>query len=325
MGASRFMVANNRKRKMPILGKDVKVELSTEATTTPPDRNHEWTVELIFKIDAGHKFQDLPLSSQKRFTFLGKSVLMMDAETHPKRKSFGYRDIVFKIRNLTSEAECFEVINKFLYQFLRFANRNFIGLTHSNKIIDESLPKRQSAIAFTTLINPVSFQDFLTSINQANLQKVDFDDALNLSMELLAFSTYGASNQSRLLLQMSSLESLAKQNDYSEKLSPLINDLLSVVKSHDGVEESVKRSIVGQIKSMRRQSVRQAIKALCENCRLSEEDVRFVDSDAYSARSKLLHEGVTPEDIGNICGRLHMIILSIHNAFHANIDSKMEE
>jgi len=310
---------------MPILGKDVKVELSTETTTKPSEHNHEWTVQFLFKIDAGHKFQDLPLSSQKRFTFLGKPVLVRDGETHPKRKSFGYRDIVFEIRTLTSEAECFEVINKFLYQFLRFANRNFIGLTQSHKIIDESLPKRQSASAFATLINPVSFQEFLTSINQVNLQKVGLDDALNLSMELLAFSTYGASNRSRLLLQMSSLEALAKQNNYSEKLSPLINDLLSVVKSHDGVEESIRRSIVGQIKSMQRQSVRQAIKALCEKCDLSEENVRFVDSVAYSARSKLLHEGVTPEDIGDICGRLHMIILSIHNAFHENIDSKMEE
>ncbi|MHA7810278.1 MAG: hypothetical protein ACX933_10760 [Marinobacter adhaerens] len=310
---------------MPILGKDVKVELSAEATTKPSERNHEWTVEFLFKIDAGHKFEDLPQSGQKQFTFLGKPVLLIDSAIHPNRKRFGYRDIVFKIRSLNSEAECVEVINKFLYQFLRFANKNFIGLAQSNKIIDESLPKRQSAIAFANFVNPVSFQEFLDSINQVNPHKVDVDDALNLSMELLAFSTYGASNQSRLLLQMSSLEALANQNDFSEKLSPLIEDLLSVVESHDGVEESVKKSIVGQIKGMRRQSVRQAIKTLCEKCRLSKEDIRFVDSVAYSARSKLLHEGITPMDIGNICGRLHMIILSIHSAFHESIDSKTEK
>ncbi|MDX1755278.1 MAG: hypothetical protein R3175_04385 [Marinobacter sp.] len=305
---------------MPLLGRNVKIELSTEKTTKPSERNRQWTVEFLFNIDAGHEFQDLPPSTQKRFTFFGKPVLLVDSDIHPNRKNSGYRDIVFTITSLNSESECFEVINRFLYQIIRFANRNFIGLAQSNKIIHESMPKRQSASTFANFVNPVNFQDFLDSINKINPNKIHVDDELILSMELLAFSSYGASNQSRLLLQMSSIEALANQSDLSNKLSPLIEDLISVVDSHDEIEESIRKSIVGQIKGMRRQSVRQAIKGLCEKCHLSEEDIKFVDSVAYSARSKLLHEGITPKDIGNICGRLHMIILSIHEKFHRTID-----
>lgn len=110
---------------------------------------------------------------------------------------------------------------------------------------------------------------------------------------------------------MSALEALAGQQDFSDKLDPLITKLKSTVKKTEIEDQLLKHSLIGQIDGLKRESIRRALQRLLTENNVREEDRKFVD-EAYRARSKIVHEGQRVPELDQINSRLEMILTSIY-------------
>ena len=110
---------------------------------------------------------------------------------------------------------------------------------------------------------------------------------------------------------MSSLEALAGQKDLADKLGTTIKDLKDVVKESEIQDQRLKNSLMGQIENFKRESVRGAIRRLLKDSQISEEDITFVDQ-AYSARSKIVHEGKRVPELSILNSKLENILISVY-------------
>ena len=130
-------------------------------------------------------------------------------------------------------------------------------------------------------------------------------------MELFGTSRLESNNRSKLIMLVSAVEALADQEDLSTQLGGLLAKLNEVVHEAEIDDRSLKESIAGQVKNLKRESARRAVKRLLADYGLSGNDTDFID-DAYAARSKILHEGMRVPDLASMVHRLEEILTRLY-------------
>ena len=137
-----------------------------------------------------------------------------------------------------------------------------------------------------------------------------FDLKLLTSLELFASARLELTERTRFLGLVSALEPIAEQRIYRDELEELTRDLLDVVSQRTDIPEEILPSIQGQIRNLKRESVRQAIRRLVTT-HLTAEESDVVDV-AYNARSSLVHDGRSDEDLSELSTQLEEILRRLY-------------
>jgi hypothetical protein len=122
------------------------------------------------------------------------------------------------------------------------------------------------------------------------------DRRLLLSMELFAAAALESNERARYVMAVSALEPLAEQQDMGSEVSRAVDALCTQFDANTSVPVTVRQSIRGRLLQLKRESVRQALKRLCETWFPSEPAAWTNIDRAYGLRSELLHEG-RPNDL----------------------------
>lgn len=122
------------------------------------------------------------------------------------------------------------------------------------------------------------------------------DRRLLLSMELFAAAALESNDRARYVMAVSALEPLAEQHDMGVEVSRAVDALCVQFDADTSIPSGMRQSIRGRILQLKRESVRQALKRLCETWFPSEPTAWSSIDRAYGLRSELLHEG-RPSDL----------------------------
>lgn len=140
------------------------------------------------------------------------------------------------------------------------------------------------------------------------------DKRLLLAMELFCAARFETTLRSRFIGMVSSLEPLAIQNEYAaEQYGPAVEKAISSavesLKETDDIPDEVKQSLIGRIRDLRRESVRQAYLRLARQ-HLEDYEARALD-EAYNLRSEMLHDGNTDPDLPEVVQNVEALVSKI--------------
>lgn len=148
---------------------------------------------------------------------------------------------------------------------------------------------------------------------------------LLLSMELFSASQLEITTRARFISLITSLEALSLQKsykEYTEHVKDKVEELITAIKNEPNIPENIRNSLVGKIeREMSIESVRQAIIEVVINNTKDKESKKLFDR-AYSARSTLVHEGKTDENIEDL---YHTVSSMIREIFSTCLNLELKE
>lgn len=147
---------------------------------------------------------------------------------------------------------------------------------------------------------------FLEELEQAYLSPIK-DRRLLLSMELYAAATLESNDRTRFVMTVSALEPLAEQKQLGDEISEAVDRLLECFNKENSIPSNLCDSIKGRIEQLKRESVRQALKRLCERWFPEDPSAWKTLDRAYNLRSQLLHTGL-PEDLDTLLSQETQLI-----------------
>ena len=165
--------------------------------------------------------------------------------------------------------------------------------------------------AFASVTGHLALSDFATAIQDSfsKLAKVPY--RLLLSMELCASAEFELDSRAKLILLVSAVEALAEQEEYGNAVQDLINSIQPLISDSAIEDDSIKSSILGQVKNLKRESVRRAIKRKLSEAGFTDEELAFVE-EAYGARSKVVHEGLRVPELAAMASELDKLIRRLY-------------
>jgi len=122
------------------------------------------------------------------------------------------------------------------------------------------------------------------------------DRRLLLSMELFTAASLESNDRARYVMTVSALEPLAEQRAMGAEVSRAVDALCAQFDEDLSIPASIRQSVRGRLLQLNRESVRQALKRLCQTWFPAEPSAWTNIDRAYSLRSELLHEG-RPNDL----------------------------
>jgi hypothetical protein len=134
-------------------------------------------------------------------------------------------------------------------------------------------------------------------VNQVVSLTAPVDQKLLLASELFASARLETTERAKFIGLVSSLEPLTHRKNYdSEVLRSLIKDFTIKIKKSN-FEEDMQNSLCGRIDQLNFESILSSIRRLIEET--LPEDLEAIQKvqEAYSLRSKILHEGSTDADL----------------------------
>lgn len=122
---------------------------------------------------------------------------------------------------------------------------------------------------------------------------------LQTSMELFTAARMETSDRAKFVGLVSAVEPLAKQQKYKGVVKDLTKVFQQQLDEAEGIDDTVRESLRGRIADLRRESVRLAIRRLFDQHMPNNAPAWEAIDEAYGARSKMLHEGETYEDLAH--------------------------
>lgn len=177
------------------------------------------------------------------------------------------------------------------------------------EVYSRRLPKKQKMRSFLSIEDANIYEKLdsvVESLRQAWLhtEGSNISERVFIALELYSTAQFENSNRAKLIDIVSAIEALAIQKNYSNNenydIDTVLDELCGEVDMHPIIPETVRASMKGQIRSLKRESVRRACRRLIEERIPEYNDAMDIFEKAYGMRSKLLHEGETPENLDEI-------------------------
>lgn len=130
------------------------------------------------------------------------------------------------------------------------------------------------------------------------------DHRMLLSMELYAASALESNDRVRFVMAVSALEPLAAQAQLGETACAAIDKAAAVLAAETNLESVLHSSLMQRLTSLKRESIRQALRRICNELLPGDIDAWKTVDSAYALRSQLLHDG-QPADLD--------VLLSVEN------------
>ena len=188
-----------------------------------------------------------------------------------------------------------------------------IDNVHGLTVYDEVNPVKTFTVSGIGLVSPATSELFGDEIKTPFISNIILSNKETLALELYGASHYEKSDRARFLTLILALESLLEPKERDEKTIKHVEALIEKTNSAT-IPENEKKSILGSLKWLYTESISQSIKRIV-NIFLGEKEyagmssVKFV-THCYKMRSKLVHEGKTPDAIhlGALAAQLNVLI-----------------
>lgn len=168
----------------------------------------------------------------------------------------------------------------------------------------------------------ISLEDFSSIAEKAYNQGSDLPPqvltSVLTSMEFYTSARMESTERARFIGLMTALEALSQQRIYSDKVEDLLKNLASQLEQSTELageeNESLRTSLSGRLRELRRESVTQAIrKTLKEYDMGDKKNLDFI-KEAYGTRSKILHEGFRETKLQTLTDRLEEVMRQLYSA-----------
>jgi len=151
------------------------------------------------------------------------------------------------------------------------------------------------------------FDHFVESLKELFDRDDPLDPKLLVSMELFTSARLEATERTRFLGMVSSLEPIAEQRAHAPAVAEMVDDFLQHLNDRT-IDDSVRNSLRGSIQRLKQESVGFAIKRMIRELLPDETTAVALVTHAYNIRSSLLHDGQADADLDVITRDLEQLI-----------------
>jgi len=291
---------------------------SSEDISTKP-HVYSWSAKVDFLLNSVGGFTDLH-SSSVRVPWGENLILTLEKQNiHPNLVGAGAKGYRFTIDATETACEAEELGKRLACALLKVAIDRQWGLRLSwpdtplpCRVVDRTASRGDTAQFFGSGTSHLTLADFASTLQETfqKLSKAPY--RLLLSMELCASARFESDNRARLVLLVSALEAIAEQQDFAPTLTELITQLCDIVSDFPIAEASLKESLLGQVRNLKRESSGRAIRRKLREAGLSDQELSLVDV-AYRARSKVVHEGRRVPELAAMTAELDRIIQRVYS------------
>jgi len=149
-------------------------------------------------------------------------------------------------------------------------------------------------------------------IDQVFSSNTPVNPRLLVSMELFAGARLETTERARFIGLVSALEPLAQQKSLGPDIKRFIKETMNALGNCSGINEELYPSLKGRLNELVRESVTQAILRLARAHLQADRDAIKKVKEAYSIRSRILHEGSTDADLNQKSAEIQGIIRRIY-------------
>ncbi|MEK9509029.1 hypothetical protein WI460_12605 [Gemmatimonadota bacterium Y43] len=168
------------------------------------------------------------------------------------------------------------------------------------RVYDRTAPQGGlTAHAHATVRRHLTLGSIIDEMNAVLRRSDSVEHGLILSMELFAGAQLEITERARFITLVSALEPLAAQENLPGEIDALVDRLLHEVAGTDlpedrpGTPGRLKQSLLGRLRALKRESVRQAILRIVREALPGDQEALKAVDEAYGLRSDILHNGKT--------------------------------
>jgi hypothetical protein len=280
---------------------------------------YSWSTKVDFLLNSVGGFKDMGADSV-RVPWQENLILTLQKQAiHPNLEGAGATGYRFTLEATETACEAEEIGKRLACALLKVAIDRHWGLRLAwpdtplpCRVIDRTASHGATMQAFGSTTAHLLLSDFASALQGIYRKLLKAPYRLLLSMELCASSKFEADNRTKLILLVSALEALAEQQEFGSEVDELINSLMPLVTSSAIEDESIKNSILGQVRNLKRESSRRAIRRKLHEAGLSDQELAFVEK-AYGARSKVVHEGRRVPELNAMNAELDRLITCVYS------------
>jgi len=165
------------------------------------------------------------------------------------------------------------------------------------KVYDRTASVGDSCFGLATISMNLTLDTLVNPINEILSVPSDVDPKLLVALELFVSAKLETTARSKFVGLVSSLEPLATQEIYDiDELNELLSSFDQQLKDSN-LERSLKNSLQGRARDLKRESVSRAIKRMVSEKLPNDTQSMTAIVEAYNIRSSILHEGATDADL----------------------------
>lgn len=280
---------------------------------------HGWGVKVDFVVNERGGLTDFSGNKASILWKHADSILEIERTTiSPALKSrgaTGYR-LSLMARETASEAEQDGIRMAMGILLLALRKGWGLGLSWPDspipcRVVDRLASRGLSASGYATVTSHLGMAEFSASF-EVGYSAYEVPPArVLLSLELCVASRLETSARSRLVMLVSALEALAQQQKYGADVQKLVSNLSERIERSKIEDQSLKDSLIGQVRGLTRESARRAIVRHLASLGFNAEECRFVEG-AYSARSKIVHEGLRVPGLDRLANGMDRLLVRAH-------------
>lgn len=197
------------------------------------------------------------------------------------------------------------MIAKFIKDQEKEQGRLLLDSVHGLSVYPEDMPVRFFS-ANASLTTGVTSTKFTEELKKAYALSLDYPDKLSLSFELYGASHFETSPRAKFLSLITAVECLCVQDRNSKAVLEHVDNLINLTEVNFTGPE--KENIISRLGQLKRESISSACKKIVTD-NLEKEDILQFE-DLYNVRSRMLHDGRTPEgvDLGTEVLKLDKIV-----------------
>ncbi len=144
--------------------------------------------------------------------------------------------------------------------------------------------------AFVT--RSLSAEFVIEEVHAAYAKFADPNSNVMLSMEIFAGARLEASERARFLAVVSAFEPLGQdEQSLGPEVDQFVAGCLERLREESAISEPGRASLEGRLQSLRRESVRQALRRVVRQALPQRKDTLILFDEAYSLRSQIVHAG----------------------------------
>lgn len=277
---------------------------------------YRWAAELDFVTDSRGRIEEFH-GEINLVWGLNYILRLKEWDIHPNWKAAGLHGYRLQIEASDTASRAEDIGTKLALGVLSLAVDKSFGVALSNhdqplpcSIMDRTRRGGDGMRAFATVSGRVTFDVLCSYLEREVAKDKPTDHNRLLSMEVFCAAQLERSDRAKLILLISAAEALADQEDFTEELGPTISKLIGVIEEQE-IRDGLKRSLIGQVRNMRRESARQAVRRMLRQNFVNDEDVKFFDQ-SYDARSAMVHEGHRVPELPQMVSKVQNIIATVY-------------
>jgi hypothetical protein len=164
-------------------------------------------------------------------------------------------------------------------------------------VYDRTRPVDIRVSAEAYMSRKIKADDITFLLNEGMSPKKIPVDNLLLSMELFAAAQQEATERAKYIAIVSALEPLAVAERLGPEVDALVKKFATALQTEETIPEQIKKSLNGRLQQLRKESIAQAIARIVSDFLPNDTKALQAMRNAYDLRSKILHEGVTVDDL----------------------------